>query len=160
MPDEDHSNPFIAASPNGIMNALLKLENTTGKLTGVVEKLEGEYTDLRRENSRFATRDELHEHAQQCPGNIRATRTRRPTSGNVPKLNLWQTAQQRLGVILSVLTLLSIVGGAWWWSVNAASVVQKRLVASEKKQQKRDHEIKAEVRKNLREVLKAIRDEE
>jgi len=149
--NEDQSNPFLVASPTGIMNALLKLNETVGRLTQAVTMLDDIVKDLRHERTQWVTRDELHEHAQQCPGNPRGVHIRRPPSGQI-RAAWWTALQQRLGVIISICTLVGLLGGAWWWTASTWATVQRQLEATEKKQAKRDKEIKHEVKT----VMKAV----
>lgn len=157
IPSEDQSNPFAVASPTGIMNALLKLNEAVGKLSASVQMLDDIVKDLRHERTQWVKRDELHEHAQQCPGNPRGTHVRKPPSGQI-KTTWWATAQQRLGVVISICTLIGFIGAVWWWSASTWANVQRRLEATEIRQVKRDKEIKTAVKKNLRTVMKAVRE--
>lgn len=155
MGPEDQSQPFAIPLQAATANAILNLTSTTAGLREAVDSLKTEVKDWRERSTRFVDRDELHEHAQQCPGNPRGARTR-PPSGALSKIGFWAMAQQRLGVVVSIFILLGGIGGAFIWSVNAASTVKDRLAVSEQRQRKRDESIRAEVKKNLREVLRAI----
>ena len=89
-----------------------------------------------------ATKAELVAHSEECPA-------------REGKRNGWALAQQRLGVIVSIVVILGAVVGAWIWSVRAFNAVESRVERGDKAQQRDRREMK----RSVRQLLKAIKED-
>ena len=140
--DAERSQP-TASDPGAIRERLARIET-------LLEKMSEAFGELKQDRLRLVTRDELHDHAHNCPPR-RDHRKPRSTADS-PKPTFWATAQQRLGVTLSALAILAIVGGAWMWTARNWSTMERQLKASKVERRKARREDRA----NLRTLLKKV----
>jgi hypothetical protein len=110
-----------------LIDAVLELKEQVGELSGKIDGLNSTVGDLHGRVAQTMTRDE-------CASLMAGHRHPRPTpeAPMPPPEGWWKRAQTRLGVIVTIVTLVALLGGAATWMVGAYQTIQRAEVALKK----------------------------
>lgn len=102
-----------------LVDAVLDLKSEVGRLAGQIDGLNASVGDLHGRVSQSLTRDEF-------AALMAGTRPKRPTTDQAKTTRDWLTgAHKRIGLLLSAIALLVVLGGAAIWMANAYQTLQR-----------------------------------